>query len=111
MTELNVMSLNLIITISSHIFVQILFCDRPLRILSYIFEIRYNINKIQNSRISYRYSFYVSILNLLSLNSMQKYSKITDVREAITKGYARIPFTNVFTVYNGASSLHNTKSG
>lgn len=42
---------------------------------------------------------------------MQKYSEITDVREAITKGYARIPFTNVFTVYNGASSLHNTKSG
>lgn len=40
-----------------------------------------------------------------------KVQEITDVREAVTSGYANIPFIKVIIVYNCASRLYNTESG
>lgn len=72
---------------------------------TYKYEIRYKIQE-------YHILILESIMNLLTLNFMQiKHSVTVNVTEAITKGYARIPFTNVFTVFDCASSLHNTESG
>ena len=41
---------------------------------------------------------------------MQNCSKITDIREAVTRGYANIPFINVFIIYKCANRLHNIES-
>lgn len=42
---------------------------------------------------------------------MQNYSEMTDVGEAVPRGYANIPFINVFIVSKCAARFRNTESG